>query len=90
MPYTDTPFSQAIFKMFDNLALNLVDTLPNNFSKTPLIKAYLFGGCAVHIHIGSRVTNDVDAKLERVGNFPNNNIKFKPVYFKGHTPLNSI
>ena len=72
--------------MFDNLALNLVDTLPNNFSKTTLIKAYLFGGCAVHIYTGSRVTNDVDAQLKKLGNF-SSQIKVKPVYFKDENGL---
>ncbi len=57
MSYTETSFSQAIFQMFENLDSFLVENytdLPNN---TEAIKVYLFGGCAVHLHTGSRATN---------------------------------
>ncbi|MEL6441398.1 MAG: DUF6036 family nucleotidyltransferase [Cyanobacteria bacterium J06621_8] len=87
MPYTNTPFSQAVFRMFNNLASNLGDTLPDNSSEITLIKAYLFGGCAVHFHTGPRVTNDVDARLERVRSFPNQTITISPVYFKDENGL---
>ena len=64
MPYTDTSFSQAIFQMFENL-----DTyLERNYNDLPqeAVKVYLFGGCAIHLHIGSRVSNDLDAELELI------------------------
>ncbi|GAB4539047.1 MAG: hypothetical protein Tsb0014_29120 [Pleurocapsa sp.] len=64
MPYTETPFSQAIFQMFENL-----DTyLERNYNDLPqeAVKVYLFGGCAIHLHIGSRVSNDLDAELELI------------------------
>lgn len=64
MPYIQTPFSKAIFQMFENL-----DTyLQKNYNDLPdeAVKVYLFGGCAIHLHIGSRVSNDLDAELEPI------------------------
>lgn len=61
MPYIETPFSQAIFQMFENLDSYLEhnhNDLPNE-----AVKVYLFGGCAIHLHIGNRVSNDIDAEL---------------------------
>ena len=70
MPYIQTPFSQAIFQMFENL-----DTyLGKSYNELPdeAVKVYLFGGCAIHLHIGNRASNDVDAELEPIQ-------KLKPV-----------
>ncbi|MEO1673719.1 MAG: DUF6036 family nucleotidyltransferase [Cyanobacteria bacterium J06631_2] len=64
MPYTETAFSQAIFQMFENLDTYLEknhDDLPQE-----AVKVYLFGGCAIHLHIGNRASNDVDAELEPI------------------------
>jgi hypothetical protein len=64
MPYTETPFSQAIFQMFDNLDSWLeenYDNLPNE-----AVKVYLFGGCAMHLHINNRTSNDLDAELQSI------------------------
>ena len=64
MPCTETSFSQAIFQMFENL-----DTyLERNYNSLPdeAVDVYLFGGCAIHLHIGSRVSNDLDAELEPI------------------------
>jgi hypothetical protein len=64
MFYTQTPFSQAIFQMFENLDTYLV----KNYNNLPheAVKVYLFGGCAIHLHIGNRVSNDIDAELEPI------------------------
>lgn len=62
MLYTDTCFSQAIFKLFDGLDKRLKQAHPNLSDKA--IKAYLFGGCAVHLYTGSRATNDVDVAFK--------------------------
>lgn len=62
MLYTQTNFSQAIFKMFEDLDSYLersYDDLPDE-----AVKVYLFGGCAIHLHIGSRASNDIDAELQ--------------------------
>ena len=64
MPYTNTAFSQAIFTMFDNLDFWLRENyhdLPNN-----VVRVYLFGGCAVHLHTGTRTSNDVDAEIQTI------------------------
>lgn len=64
MPYIQTPFSKAIFQMFENL-----DTyLKENYNDLPneAVKVYLFGGCAIHLHIGNRASNDLDAELEPI------------------------
>ena len=64
MPYTQTPLSQALFKMFENLDSHLerkYDNLPSE-----AVKVYLFGGCAIHLHIGTRASNDVDADLQLI------------------------
>jgi hypothetical protein len=62
MPYTQTNFSKAIFQMFENLDTYLM----KNYSNLPneAVKVYLFGGCAIHLHIGSRASNDIDAELQ--------------------------
>lgn len=70
MPNTDTLFSQAIFQMFENLDIYLekkYDNLPHE-----AVKVYLFGGCAIHLHIGNRASNDIDSELEPIQ-------KLKPV-----------
>ncbi|WP_238568967.1 DUF6036 family nucleotidyltransferase [Xenococcus sp. PCC 7305] len=56
--------------MFENL-----DTyLDKNYNYLPqsAVKVYLFGGCAIHLHIGNRVSNDIDAELETIS-------KLKPI-----------
>jgi hypothetical protein len=64
MPYTATPFSQAIFQMFENLD----SYLDKNYDDLPkeAVKVYLFGGCAIHLHIGDRASNDLDAELQPI------------------------
>jgi hypothetical protein len=62
MPYTQTHFSQAIFKMFEDLDSYLRRSRSNLPEEA--VKVYLFGGCAIHLHIGSRVSNDIDAELQ--------------------------
>ncbi|WP_088242500.1 DUF6036 family nucleotidyltransferase [Calothrix rhizosoleniae] len=64
MPYIQTPFSQAIFKMFENLDSYLEKNYHNLASEA--VKVYLFGGCAIHLHIGTRASNDVDADLQLI------------------------
>ena len=64
MLYTNTAFSQAIFKMFEDLD----SWLRKNYSNLPhnAISVYLFGGCAMHLHTGVRTSNDVDAYLKSI------------------------
>jgi hypothetical protein len=62
MPYTQTNFSQAIFRMFEDLDSYLEKSYDN--LRDEAVKVYLFGGCAIHLHIGSRASNDIDAELQ--------------------------
>lgn len=64
MLYTQTAFSQAIFLMFENLD----SWLKENYQNLPhhAVKVYLFGGCAMHLHTGTRTSNDVDAQLQSI------------------------
>ncbi|MEL6579423.1 MAG: DUF6036 family nucleotidyltransferase [Cyanobacteria bacterium J06621_12] len=87
MPHTETPFSQAIFKMFDNLDSSLLKNNADLSNEGEAIRVYLFGGCAVHLHIGSRVTNDVDAELKKISKLPIDELLIKPVTFKNDQGL---
>lgn len=85
MLYTQTAFSQAIFKMFDNLDDWLIEQytdLPDN-----AISVYLFGGCAMHLHTGARTSNDVDAELRKVKKLTLPKIAIKPVVYKDEKGL---
>lgn len=59
--YKFTPFGQAILKIFANLESILRDeekNLPPGF-----VRAYLFGGAAIHLYTQARTSRDVDAEL---------------------------
>lgn len=58
--YRDTPMAKAIFEMFDNLA----DFLEDRGAKPGSCKAYIFGGCALHLHTKARGSSDLDIELE--------------------------
>ncbi|MEM8718369.1 MAG: DUF6036 family nucleotidyltransferase [Cyanobacteria bacterium P01_G01_bin.39] len=64
MLYTHTAFSQAILEMFENLD----SYLSQSYSNLPenAVSVYIFGGCAMHMHTGTRTSNDVDAELQSV------------------------
>ena len=55
----NTPMAAAILKLFGNLGSQLADRrLPAGS-----IRAYIFGGCAVHVHTNGRTSVDVDAEF---------------------------
>ena len=85
MLYTETSFSQAIFQMFENLDFWLAE----NYQNLPpnAVKVYLFGGCAVHLHTGSRTSNDVDAELKKLDHLAFPEITIKPVFFRNERGL---
>ena len=58
--YTDTPMAKAIFEMFHNLA----EFLEERGAKPGSCKAYIFGGCALHLHTNARGSSDLDVELE--------------------------
>ncbi len=54
-----TPMYQAILQLFANLAEGLAERkLPEHS-----VHAYVFGGCAVHMHTQSRASSDVDVEF---------------------------
>lgn len=54
-----TPMAQAILQLFGNLA----EELAARSVPAGSIHAYLFGGCAVHLHTQSRASSDVDVEF---------------------------
>lgn len=57
--HIDTPLSLAIFRFFDYLREDIL----KNTSKPGSVKAYIFGGCALHIHTNARGSNDIDVEF---------------------------
>ena len=62
MNYIRTSFSQAVIEMFENADSRLKNDYPDLEENS--VAAYLFGGSAVHMHIGSRTSDDVDADIQ--------------------------
>lgn len=61
MLYTETPFAKAIFELFEGLA----EQLKEHGHDTPgCCRAFIFGGCAMHLHTNIRTSSDLDAQLE--------------------------
>lgn len=53
-------FTEAIFRLFDDLEERLAASgLPAD-----AVRAYLFGGCAVHMYERNRVSEDLDAEFD--------------------------
>lgn len=88
--HTDTPLSKAIFELFGSFeaALNHVtgDLPPGS------VKAFIFGGCALHIHTNARGSNDLDVELEATQHLKADDIRLEldPVYFEDENGLPSI
>lgn len=57
--YLETPLSKAVLKFFSNLEADIRAMT----SKPGSVKAYLFGGCAFHIHTNARGSNDIDVEF---------------------------
>ncbi|BCX72222.1 hypothetical protein KTJ16_14115 [Acinetobacter bereziniae] len=62
--YSHSPITLAIFKLFQELE----DYIAKNNQNLPhgAIKAYIFGGCAFHIHTNARGSNDIDAEIQAI------------------------
>lgn len=88
--HTDTPLSKAIFELFGNFEAALHQTAENLPSGS--IKAYIFGGCALHIHTNARGSNDLDVELEAAQHLKTDEIRLEldPVYFEDENGLPSI
>ena len=57
--YTDTPLASAIFELFEKFNEKLVIHL-NEAQTHGAIKAFIFGGCAIHLFTNVRGSDDVD------------------------------
>lgn len=62
--YNDSPITLAILKLFQELE----DWILENHQNLPhgAVKAFIFGGCAFHIHTNARGSNDIDAKIQAI------------------------
>ncbi len=54
-----TPMSKAVLDLFGNLD----ERLKEEGVRPGSVHAYLFGGCAVHFHVSSRASRDVDTEF---------------------------
>ena len=64
MIYSNSPITIAILKLFqelENYILKNHKNLPNG-----AVKAFIFGGCAFHIHTNARGSNDIDAEIQAI------------------------
>lgn len=57
--YLDTPLALAMLQFFGHLREDIL----HQTSKPGSVKAYLFGGCALHIHTNARISNDIDVEF---------------------------
>jgi len=55
----NTPMTDAILQLFSNLG----EELARRQVPPGAVHAYIFGGCAVHLHAQSRASTDVDAEF---------------------------
>lgn len=60
--YTDTPLASAIFELFEKFNEKLVIHL-NETQTHGAIKAFIFGGCAIHLFTNVRGSDDVDIEI---------------------------
>lgn len=88
--HTETPLAKAIFELFGNFETavrHVTGDLP-----TGSIRAFIFGGCALHIHTNARGSNDLDVELEAAQHLKTDEIRLEldPVYFEDENGLPSI
>lgn len=76
--YLDTPLTQAIGEFFGKM-----EAVIQAQAQGLTINAYLFGGCALHIHTNARGSSDVDVHLEAVNGLSSRDIllQIEAVYY---------
>ncbi|WP_038184303.1 DUF6036 family nucleotidyltransferase [Vibrio rhizosphaerae] len=79
--HTETPLAKAIFELFDALAQSIEDNHGDLAAGS--IKAYIFGGCAVHLYTNARGSNDLDTEIDAANKLDISSIilALDPVYF---------
>ena len=62
--YSNSPIALAILKLFQELE----EWISANHANLPngAVKAFIFGGCAFHIHTNARGSNDIDAEIQAI------------------------
>ncbi len=58
--HTDTPMGKAILELVDKLS----EILAEKGNPPGSCRAYIFGGCALHLHTKARGSSDLDVELE--------------------------
>lgn len=58
--YTDTPMGKAVLELVENLSYLLAE----KGNPPGTCRAYIFGGCALHLHTKARGSSDLDVELE--------------------------
>ncbi len=77
MSYIRTSFSQAVLQFFENLDSHLKQN--HSELQERAVDAYIFGGCAVHMHIGTRTSDDVDAEIQTIPQLKHENLITKAI-----------
>jgi len=54
--YTDTPMGKAVLELVENLSYLLAE----KGNPPGTCRAYIFGGCALHLHTKARGSSDLD------------------------------
>ncbi|CAK1714395.1 conserved hypothetical protein [Vibrio crassostreae] len=86
--YTDTALSQAIFELLNDLEQLIAEKAISLGLTEPLrdgaVKAYIYGGCAIHIYTNARGSNDLDAVLDgaKLLDLQSLVVELDPVYFE--------
>lgn len=79
--HSNTPLSKAIFELFDEFTKLLKTEHPELAAGS--IKAFVFGGCAVHLYTNARGSNDLDAEINaaRQLNIDSIILELDPIYY---------
>lgn len=62
--YSNSPITIAILKLFQELENYILKNHKN--LRHGAVKAFIFGGCAFHIHTNARGSNDIDAEIQAI------------------------
>lgn len=62
--YSNSPITIAILKLFQELENYILKNHKN--LQHGAVKAFIFGGCAFHIHTNARGSNDIDAEIQAI------------------------
>lgn len=75
--YRETPLTQAVLKLFEQLSRIAEDEYED--LEPGSVKAYVFGGAAVHIYTNSRGSHDVDVEFDALPKLESDDVYVKYV-----------